>query len=115
MAMTVPARTAAAGNVRRIPAPRRAPGWEDVRRAMITAAEACAAAVAEMCRAPADGRAADRAGSAVAVLRELGAQAGCLAFDDAVIEAERAAAVREFRAAVIAAGPCQYRRLRAVR
>lgn len=110
MVMAVPARTGSVPGVRRFPAPRRAPVWEEVRAAMIADAAEVVAAVRAMCRVPADSRVHDRVDRAIAALNERGAQAGCLVFDDLVVEMERAAAVREFLAAV----PCRCRGLRPV-
>lgn len=73
------------------------PGWGDVRRAVMSAAEACAAAVAGCARG--DRGAVRAAQQAVAALRDA---AGCLrplAFDEAVIEAERERAAEQALAA----------------
>jgi hypothetical protein len=64
-----------------------APGWADVRAAVIDAAQACAAAVAAL--RGGDRSAVRAAELAASALRDLG---GCLrpiVFDEAVVEAER--------------------------
>jgi hypothetical protein len=103
--MADPARRRAAG-----PA---APGWEDVRRQMMTAAQAVTAAMAAYLAAGGDdaGGPAAMAGLAIGVLADLGAMARRLDVGEAVIEAERARAVAEDRAAV----PRPRNGLRAVR
>jgi hypothetical protein len=79
--------------------PGHAPGWAEVRAAVVRAAEACAAAVAGMSVRGGDRGAIRTAQEAVAALRDLG---GCLryaAFDEAVVDAERARAADEALAA----------------
>jgi hypothetical protein len=91
--MAEPARRSAAGP--------RAPGWGDVRRQMMVAAQAVAAALAAYLAAGGD----DASGPAVmstmalGVLTDLGGMARRLDVGEAVIEAERARAVAEDRAA----------------
>lgn len=91
--MAEPARRSAAG-----PA---APGWGDVRRQMMVTAQAVTSAMAAYLAAGGD----DASGPAVmgalaiSVLQDLGATARRLDVGEAVIEAERARAVAEDRAA----------------
>ena len=91
--MADPARRSAAGPG--------APGWAEVRRQMIAAAQACSAALAAWLAAGGDdaGPPAAMAAFAVGVLRDLGDVARQQDFGEAVIEAERARAVAEDRAA----------------
>ncbi len=68
----------------------------DIRRALVTEARACRLAVEELARSPGSGAALEMAERTLSVLEYLGAQARA---DEAVIEAERARAVAEDRAA----------------
>jgi hypothetical protein len=77
------------------------PGWGELRQAVKDAAEACAVAVAGLCLLEADPGSVRAAERAVAVLRDLGGCIRPLAFDEAVVEAERAQAATE---ALTAAG-----------
>ena len=91
------------------------PGWGDVRQAVMTAAEACACAVTSLgLRGEGGGPAAGTAGQAVAVLRDLAGRLRPLAFDEAVIEAERARAADEALAAAGLVPPPRGRHLRAI-
>lgn len=76
----------------------RAPGWADVQRAMITEARACALAAAELAGRPEDKAARDMVGLTRSVLESMGELARRLAFDEAVMEAERSAAFDAGRA-----------------
>lgn len=78
-----------------------APGWGDVRRQMMAAAQACAAAVAAYLAAGGDDASppAAMAAFAIGVLQDLGDVARQQDFGEAVVEAERARAVAEDRAA----------------
>jgi hypothetical protein len=66
---------------------------------MVTAADAAVHAVADLAAAPCSQAAADRVDRAVLVLEQLGEEARCWNASAAVIEAERARAVAEDRAA----------------
>lgn len=77
------------------------PGWGDARRTIMWAAELCAAAVTSLSlRGAGAGPAMAAAREATGVLRDLDARLRCLAFDEAVIEAERDRAVGETLAAL---------------
>lgn len=90
--MADPARRSAAG-----PA---SPGWGDARQAVIRAAEVCAcAAVSLALRGPHGAHAAMMIRQAAEGLRDVSAQLRYLAFDEAVIEAERTRAAGEALAA----------------
>ena len=79
------------------------------------AAEVCAiAAVSLTVRGPHGAHAALMVSQAAAGLRDIGAQLRPLAFDEAVIEAERARAAEEALAAAGLAAPPRGRPLRAV-
>jgi hypothetical protein len=69
--------------------------WGDVRAALVLQARACALHVAEMARRPDDGAALEAAWLNLAVLERLGEMARQWTVDEAVIEAERAAAYAE--------------------
>jgi hypothetical protein len=80
-----------------------APGWADVRHALVTEARACALAVTELARKPGDKGALEMAGLTLRVLEDLGVIARRWEVDEAVIEAERARAFEEGRQACLAA------------
>lgn len=69
-----------------------APGWADVRRALVTEAQVCALATVALARSPASPAALEMAKLTLGVLESLGDLARRLAFDEAVLEQERAAA-----------------------
>ena len=75
------------------------PGWAEVRAAVMDAAQACAAAVTALPARGGDRGAVRTAQQAVLALRDLGGCLRPLAFDEAVIEAERARAADEALAA----------------
>lgn len=64
-----------------------APGWADVRDALVTEAAACRLAVEELASRPDDDRARALAGSVLSVLESLGVIARRWVVDEAVIEA----------------------------
>lgn len=68
----------------------RAPGWADVRRALVTEARACALAVHELARDPASGPAREMAELTLSVLQDLGVIARRWEVDEAAFEAEHA-------------------------
>jgi hypothetical protein len=75
-----------------------APGWGDVQRRMMAAAQVCAVAVAQACAGGDDsGVAVALAGLAIGELHGLAALARRLDVGEAVIEAERDRAVAEDR------------------
>jgi hypothetical protein len=84
---------------RRIMAGPGAPGWAGVQAAMVTAADACARAVADLVAAPCSAAAADRVDRAVLVLAQLGEQARCWDSGAAVVEATWDQAFEEGRRA----------------
>ena len=90
--MAQPARSSAAGP----DGPAAGRPDPDVRRALAAEARACRLAVEELARNPGDGPALEMAERTLYVLEYLGEQARA---DEAVIEAERARAVAEDRAA----------------
>ena len=93
-----------------------APGWGDVRQAVMAAAEACAAAAVSLTVHGTHGaHAALMVSQAADGLRDLGAQLRGLAFDEAVIEAEAGRRADEIVAAAGVVPPPRGRRLRAVR
>lgn len=72
------------------------PGWGDVRQAMIMAAEICAtAAVSLAMRGPHGMHAAIMVRQSADALRDMGAQLRPWAFDEAVVDAERARAAAD--------------------
>jgi hypothetical protein len=81
----------------------RASGWAGAQRAMATAAESCALAVAELARRPGDAAALEMARLTLRVLENLGDTVRRLAFGEALLEAERerayAAGVADCKAA----------------
>jgi hypothetical protein len=85
----------------------RAPGWADVRRALVTEARACALAVTELARDPGGGAALEMASLTLSVLQDLGVIARRWEIDEAVIEAERARGFEEGRQSRAARGGIQ--------
>jgi hypothetical protein len=76
------------------------PGWGDVRRAVMMAAEICAtAAVSLAMRGPHGMHAALVVRQSAEALRDMGAQLRYLAFDEAVVDSERERAAGEALAA----------------
>ena len=74
----------------------REPGWGDARRAVMTAAEICAAAAVTLSlRGPHGTHAAMMIRQATEVLRDLSAQLRFPVFSEAVVEAERSRAAEE--------------------
>jgi hypothetical protein len=86
---------------RRIMAGPAAPGWAAVQAAMVTAADACARAVADVAAAPCSQAAADRVDRAILVLAQLGEQARCWDSGAAVVEATWDQAFEEGRRSVL--------------
>jgi hypothetical protein len=86
---------------RRIMAGPGAPGWTGVQAAMVTGADACVRAVADLAAAPCSQAAADRVDRAILVLTQLGEQARCWDSGLAVVEATWDQAFEEGRRSVL--------------
>jgi hypothetical protein len=72
------------------------PGWGDVRRAVMMAAEICATAAVSLAgRGPHGVHAALMIRQCADALRDMGAQLRYVAFDEAVVDAERARALAD--------------------